>query len=39
MNPYELYEAAKRAWIDANPDASPEQYERAMAALAEQYGI
>lgn len=33
------YEAAKRAWGDAHPDATPEQYEAAMRAIAEQLGI
>ena len=33
------YEAAKRAWIAAHPDATPEQYDAAMRAIAELYGV
>lgn len=33
------YEAAKRAWIAANPGATPEQYDAAMRAIAELYGV
>ena len=33
------YEAAKRAWIAANPGATPEQYEAAMKALAKQFKV
>ena len=33
------YEAAKRAWVAAHPDATPEQYEAAMRALAEEMGV
>jgi len=35
----QAYEAAKRAWIAANPGATPEQYEAAMRAIAERLGI
>ena len=33
------YEAAKRAWIAANPNATAEQYEAAMRAIARCYGV
>lgn len=33
------YEAAKRAWKQANPDVTPEQYERAMRSIAKKYGV
>ena len=33
------YEAAKRAWVDAHPDATPEQYDAAMREIAERLGI
>ena len=36
---WQAYEAAKRAWIDANPGATPEQYETAMRAIARRYGV
>ena len=36
---WQAYEAAKRAWIAEHPGATPEQYEAAMKAIAEQLGI
>jgi len=36
---WQAYEAAKRAWIAANPNATPEQYDAAMRAIAERYGV
>ena len=36
---WQAYEAAKRAWIDANPGATPEQYAEAMRAIAERHGV
>ena len=36
---WQAYEAAKRAWIDANPGATAEQYEAAMRAIARRYGV
>lgn len=36
---WQAYEAAKRAWIAAHPDATPEQYDAAMKAIAERLGI
>ena len=32
-------QAGKREWIAANPGATPEQYDAAMRAIAEQLGI
>ena len=31
---YADYEQAKREWADANPRATPEQYQMAMARIA-----
>ena len=36
---WQAYEAAKRAWIAANPNATPEQYDAAMRAIAERLGV
>ena len=36
---WQAYEAAKRAWIAANPNATPEQYAEAMRAIADRLGI
>ena len=36
---WQAYEEAKRAWIEANPDATPEQYEDAMRAIAQRCGV
>ena len=36
---WQAYEAAKRAWIAANPGATPEQYDAAMKAIADRLGI
>ena len=36
---WQAYEAAKRAWIAANPGATAEQYETAMRAIARRYGV
>lgn len=36
---WQAYEAAKRAWIDAHPDATPEQYDAAMRAIAKRMGV
>ena len=36
---WQMYEAAKRAWIAEHPGATPEQYEAAMKAIAERLGI
>ncbi len=36
---WQAYEAAKRAWIAANPNATPEQYDAAMRAIAEMCGV
>jgi hypothetical protein len=33
-----LYEKLKSAWISRNPEASPQQYEAAMWAIAKQCG-
>lgn len=33
------YEAAKRAWIAAHPDASPAEYEAAMLRIARECGV
>ena len=36
---WQAYEAAKRAWIAANPNATTEQYDAAMRAIAEMCGV
>lgn len=36
---WQAYEAAKRAWVAANPGATPEQYDAAMRAIAKSYGV
>jgi len=36
---YVGYEAAKRQWIAINPNATPEQYQRAIAAIAARFGV
>jgi len=35
----ELYEWMKSAWISRNPEASPQQYEAAMRAIAKHCGV
>jgi len=36
---YLAYEAEKAAWIAANPDATPDQYEAAMREIAKRLGV
>jgi len=36
---FHSYEAAKRAWVQAHPTATAEQYESAMRAIAKRYGV
>ena len=36
---FEDYEQLKRAWIAANPKATPEQYQSAMTRIAQKCGI
>jgi hypothetical protein len=36
---YTLYEALKSAWIKANPQATPQQYQQAMRRLARKAGV
>ena len=36
---WQAYEAAKRAWIASHPNATPEQYDAAMRAIARRYGV
>lgn len=36
---WQAYEAAKRAWIAAHPDATPEQYDAAMREIAARLGV
>ena len=33
------YEAAKKKWIARNPNATPNEYQKAMRALAARYGV
>ncbi len=39
MSPIEQYERSKREWQEANPHASPEEYQDAMKDLAEEAGV
>jgi hypothetical protein len=39
MNPYLEYERRKAEWVRKNPDASPEEYQAAMTAIARRVGI
>jgi len=36
---YQRYEQLKREWVDSHPDATPEEYEKAMFAIAKKAGI
>jgi len=36
---FERYEQLKREWVASHPEATPEEYEQAMFALAEKEGI
>ena len=36
---WQMYEAGKKAWKLANPNATPQQYEQAMRALADKLEI
>jgi hypothetical protein len=33
------YEREKKAWTEANPKSTPEQYQQAMMRIAQQCGI
>jgi hypothetical protein len=39
MSAYHRYEIEKRAWVNAHPDASPEQIEQAFRAIARKLGV
>lgn len=39
LDHYDTYEAAKKAWINDHPGATPAEYERAMQAIAEYFGV
>ena len=34
-----MYEAEKQRWIAEHPEATPEQYEKAMRAIAERLRV
>jgi hypothetical protein len=36
---WQLYEAAKAAWIASHPNATPAQYTAAMIAIARRLGL
>ena len=36
---FEQYAREKREWVDANPQATPEQYQKAMRQIADRCGI
>jgi len=39
MNPWQLYEAEKQAWIETNPGAKPAEYEAAIRAILARLGL
>jgi hypothetical protein len=39
MSAYHRYEIEKRAWVNAHPDATPEQIEQAFRAIARKLGV
>jgi t-SNARE complex subunit (syntaxin) len=36
---YSGYESAKQQWIASNPNATPEEYQRAIRKIAARYGV
>ena len=36
---HQAYQAAKREWMAANPNATPAMFEAAMQAIAERLGL
>lgn len=34
-----MYEAAKKEWAESHPDATPEEYQRAMTEIARRLGV
>jgi hypothetical protein len=36
---YQRYEIEKRAWVNAHPEATPEQIEQAFRAIARRLGV
>jgi len=36
---YSQYEFLKQEWIKSHPDATPQQYQKAMSAIAKKLGI
>lgn len=34
-----MYEAAKKEWAAAHPEATPEEYQQAMHTIAERLGV
>jgi hypothetical protein len=36
---YQRYEIEKRAWVNAHPDATPQQIEAAFKAIASRLGL
>ena len=38
-NAWQAFSQAKRRWVESNPSATPEQYEAAMQALAQRFGV
>lgn len=38
-NSYARYEARKQEWITLHPDATADEYQRAMTAIAREVGI
>jgi hypothetical protein len=36
---YQRYESEKQAWVNAHPDATPDQIEQACRAIARKLGV
>lgn len=39
MDKYQLYESEKAVWLHLHPDASPDQIEAALKAIAKRFGV
>jgi len=39
VDAWHRYSERKREWLEANPDATPEQYENAMREIALECGV
>jgi hypothetical protein len=39
VSTFQRYESEKRAWLNAHPDATPDQIEAAFRAIARKLGV